>query len=336
MATRYEIRRRLGRGAQGDVYEVFDRHQNQVVALKFLADRTGDWREAQVLTGLRGDYILPVHNADIASGVAYIVTEVAQHGTLATITPAVGLPHPDAVKYVRHACRGAARAHDAGLVHCDIKPDNVFLDGRGNALLGDFGLAGLYDANGDGPWGGTPTTMAPEVAAGNPSSIAADVYSLGATLYMTLAGRPAHVPPDGTGQDACAWLHAIANTEPPRLIDVAPCVPPSLARCIETAMARHHQDRYASPAEFDAALGRLPHPERLWWRTDEHPGHERCWRGRKDGRVEVATCAVPDASRYRIDTHTETGRKVRRACRTEVTASQLPRAVRSAMNAVDK
>lgn len=112
---RYEVLRPLGSGGQGEVVLVLDHNTSQVGALKFLhpTGRPDVWHEAQVLAHLEGEYLLPVRNADFASGVPFIVTEVAEHGdTEHALTGGVGLPVATAVKWVRHASRGIARLHD--------------------------------------------------------------------------------------------------------------------------------------------------------------------------------------------------------------------------------
>jgi serine/threonine protein kinase len=324
----------LGRGSFGEVYEAIDTFQDAVVALKLvrrLAPTAGPWREAQLLTQLRSDYILPVWNADLVAGIPYLVTELARHGTAGQRMAPLGVPPPLAVHWVRAACRGAARSHDAGLLHCDIKAENLFLDDQDHATLGDFGLASLMDASGLGPAAfGTPVTMAPEVAAGGRTSVRSDVYSLGATLYALLAGRYGHSEPD-----ARACMAAVVAGGPLALRDLAPHVPQALAQRVDRAMARDAADRYSSPAEFDAALGHLPASERAWCRTDEHAAHVRCWRGEAPGTTAATVCAVAAGSRMAVEArHQPTGRVINAACRPPGPPSQLPTKVRSAIAAV--
>src|SRR5258708_2648165 len=112
-------------------------HQNATVALKLirtLAFPITPWVEAQVLTHLRSDYILPVWNADFAAGIPYIVTELARHGSTADRLAPCGVSPDLAVRWVRAACRGATRTHDAGLLHRDIKAENLFLTEDDEAL----------------------------------------------------------------------------------------------------------------------------------------------------------------------------------------------------------
>lgn len=334
---RYRIVSQLGQGAQGEVFEAEDLYQSQTVALKLLTSvgLVGPWHEATVLTRLRDEHILPVLNADLVSGVPFLATELAQHGTLGSATPTdAGVAPADAVKWTRHLCRGATRTHDAGLLHRDIKPDNAFLDEHGRARLGDFGLALLKSPTGATRPGGTLTTMAPEVVAGNECTVASDVYSLGATGYFLLSGR---FPHDPRGMDRPQYVNFVNSTEPHRLRDVAPHVSQALASRIERSIARLPQDRYQTPSEFDAALGGLPRVEWSWLRTNEHAAHAGCWRGAAAGRSEMLICAIPatgTTSRFDVVGVTlPSGRRVTRCCQSSVPQRSLARAVRTAIRA---
>jgi eukaryotic-like serine/threonine-protein kinase len=299
---RYEVQRVLKPGGQGEVYEVLDTFQKVVGVMK-LIDTTllpgGIWDEAQVLQQLADDHILKILNADVTGGQPYIVTALAEHGTLKDRLDAaggLGLPVDRVVDWLRQASIGVARAHDAMLVHNDLKPENLFLSAKGECLVGDFGLASLVPKP---PLmgvarGATPTTAAPEVAAGwppngpPPASFQTDVYSLGATGYWLLAGRP---PVDVDNIPAFAAKMAAAAAQiPPRLRDVAPHVPASVAAVIEKAISHDPADRYATVNELDAALGSRSIPRRKWERTNQHPGHLGCWRGEESGKSTYVLC----------------------------------------------
>lgn len=146
IAGRYVVRRQLDVGGQGEVYEVLDAHENDVVALKLLTLvlAGGHWHEARILRRLSDAHILPIRNADLASGRPYIVTELARHGALSdrlSASGACGLLVDDVVRLLRQACHGVARAHDLRLLHNDIKPGNLFLNAEGECMVGDFGFA---------------------------------------------------------------------------------------------------------------------------------------------------------------------------------------------------
>lgn len=330
IGNRYIVQSFLGRGTYGEVYQVLDGHQGVVLALKLFRPAPGmhAWHEAQVLTHLESDYILPVRNADIASGIPYLVTELAQYGTAEHGFSPLGVDPETAVRWVRAACRGTTRTHDAGLLHRDIKPGNLFRTAAGEVVLGDFGLAVLMDPSGFGPPAGTPVTLAPEVAGGASTSVSSDVYSLGATLYALIAGHYGH---DGT--DASSCLAAIAAGPPAPIRDVAPQISQGLAQRIEKAMARDPAARFANPADFDAALGQLPRANRRWQRTDEH-GHHGCWRGAGTG-PDITICAVQRGGQFEVNAcYQPSGRAVPNAAQPATAPSQLPRRLRAAFGRV--
>lgn len=338
IAGRYEVRKALGSGAFGEVYEVFDHNLKQVCALK-IHNRmvAGPWTEAQILRQLDGEYILKVLNADLAEGAPYVVTHLATNGTIADqIQPDVGVLITAAVRWARQACQGVARIHDQKLLHRDLKPENLFIDGRHDVLVGDLGLAQLQDENGLADAAGSIPTMAPEIArigapGQNPTtarvySIAADVYSLGATLFWMLAGAQ---PVPGTSSYDDIW-----RASQPDLWEVAPHVPQGLRDIVNRSIAREPVKRYASAAGFDSALGGWSPPPRLWTRVKPHPGHEQCFSGTK-GASLLAVCAIPTGVRTQLNIvayHSASGRAVTKARRT-VPRSGLSAGLRSAFHA---
>lgn len=339
IANRYEVRRNLGSGAYGQVLEVFDHHLGQVSALKlFNPTTTNTWAEAQVLTHLDGEFILPVRNADIAQGVPYVVTALATHGTVGSkIIPEVGVPTARAVRWTRQACQGLARIHDHKLLHRDIKPDNLFLTGELDALVGDLGLAQLHDQNGCAEVAGTPVTAAPEVAAVaalpqdqwdrfRPYTVLSDIYSLGASLFWMLAGQP---PFRTSGGDVGSLLAQIAAGPPPDVWDHAPHIPLGLRDIVNKAIAHKPEDRHQSPAQLDAALGGRALPSRVWTRQVPHDGHVQCFTGtKKDTCLEV--CAVPVGTRTQVEIQVRypSGRRFGQPW-TKTPLAQLPRALRT-------
>lgn len=335
-ANRYRLTRFIGRGGYGEVYEAVDTHQGDVVAIKLLAPRginpARPWAEAEVLTALRSSYVLGVRNADVVAGTLYLATDLARFGTAADRMSIQGVRPDVAVEWIRHACRGTSRTHRAGMVHRDIKPDNLFLTSEDAAVLGDFGLAELMDPNGHAGGIGTPVTVAPEVVAGGPASVRSDVYSLGASLYALVAGRYAHNGPDPT-----ACYSAVLAGPPPRLRDIAPHVTQALAARIETAMERDVTRRYPDPAAFDADLGELPTISRRWRRTDEHtPHHHQCYRGESSSSgMDATVCAVANGRRFAVEgRHQPSGRSITAASRPPGPPSSLARHLRTAMAAV--
>jgi len=338
--NRYEVIAILGHGGQGIVFSVFDHRLREESALKVLLDVAGAeiWREASLLTKLSGKFLLPVRNADFASGRPFVVTEIARHGTTSDeMLQDVGVPTARAVQWALHASRGASRMHDHGLVHNDLKPENLFLNANGEALLGDLGFASELNGSGFAELrGGTPFTMPPEVATaflthlaggspGTPCSVASDVYALGATLYWLLAGR-APYRGDGTLSDL---LTEVAAGPPPSLATIAPHVPRGICDAVSKAMSRTAVDRYPTAAAFDYALARVALPNRKWSRRPPHAGHQTCFEGVK-GKSTMAVCASQLGTNSQLSiaiTHQPSGRQAEPA-RT-ATQAQLPQRLRA-------
>lgn len=343
IANRYEVLAGLGTGGQGEVYRVRDHLEGDEVALKILDPKTttalGTWAEARILRRLSDNHILPIRNALAHLGVAMIVTDVAEHGTIEDRINAepLGLDVGQAIRWTRQACQGLTRAHDLGLIHNDIKPGNLFLTDRNDCRVGDFGYAGLIDrATGLAPvYGGTFATLAPEVAATWTTkpvgSIASDVYSIAATAYWMLAGQPPH---DLTGltTDPDILAH-IATTPARRLRSVAPHVPDPIARVIDSALALNPADRPSSAHQFSADLGRRV-TGRRWMRTDEHTGHLACWRGTPPSTGSTyLLCMTPgprSTQRQLHAVHAGSGRAIKGGSAT-ATGTNWPTAVRRLM-----
>jgi serine/threonine-protein kinase len=341
---RYEVKEVLKAGGQGEIYVVLDHHEHAVGVLKLIDTKllpAGVWDEARVLRHLDDDHILKIRNADVTAGQPFIVTALAEHGTLQTAleaTKGLGLPVDDVTTWMRQACIGVARAHDASLIHNDIKPANLFLNANGECLVGDFGLASLAPPP---PivgvaHGATPHTAAPEVAAAwatgaPPASVETDVYSLGATAYWLLAARP---PVDLTGVHGIpAQMASAAAQAPPRLREVAPHVPAPVANVIEQAIRKNSDDRYRSVNDFAAALGSRSRKGRRWTRTDEHAGHVGCWRGEQAGRSTYVLCVEQDTkpTKCTVTTRHETGARVPRGARS-CSKKDWPQAVRATID----
>lgn len=344
VANRYEVLESLATAAQGDVYRAHDTHENAICVVKLLnvaALTVGPWDEAQILRDLADDHILEIRNADIYAGQPYIVTALAEHGTLDTelsATNGLGVDGDQVVTWMRQASMGVARAHDKALVHNDIKPGNLFLTAAKECLVGDFGLASRVPAP---PMvgvarGATPETAAPEVRAGwatgaPPASYTTDIYSLGATAYWLLSAQP---PVDLRGINGIpARMAAAASQQTPRLRDVAPHVPAPVASIVERAMAVDPADRYQTVAEFSAALGSRSTKPRRWRKTNEHAGHLGCWRGECPGKSIYILCLEQGVTQKQctVTTRHATGAKVPRGSRT-ASARDAAQAVRTTIN----
>jgi serine/threonine-protein kinase len=339
IADRYEVLDSLGSGRHGEVWRVYDANLDANYALKLLESNqiAGPWAEARLLNSLSGDFILPIRNADTTpEGTRYLVTDVAEYGTVMDrIDTTLGVAEEQAVSWVRDACNGLARVHRHGLLHRDVKPENLFLTESAKCLVGDLSLAGVQNASGCVPAGGTLETMAPEVGAVDLPGYAGDVevysvrsevFSLGATLYWLLAGTP---PVTGTRyQDA-----AVAS--PVDLWELAPHISRGTRDIVMKTLSRDPSIRYPDPAALAAALGRRNRPARRWARVAAHPKHELCYEGLKGGRtVDLCVIQKPRSSGYVLQVrHSPSGRRLAQDG-TSATPSGLNRAIRSAIRAI--
>src|SRR5438874_379585 len=195
---RYRLERPLGHGGMASVYEARDTGLDRAVAVKVLAEnlagdeelRTRFLREARLAARLSHPNVVNVFDAGEDEGRPYIVMELVEGATLAGRGP---VPAEEARGLALQAARGLAHAHQAGLVHRDIKPGNLLLRRDGTLKIADFGIARAAETTALTQAGtvlGTAAYLAPEQALGEEVTAAADVYSLGAVLYELLTGRP--------------------------------------------------------------------------------------------------------------------------------------------------
>jgi serine/threonine-protein kinase len=199
----YELLSEVARGGMGAVYRARQVSLNRPVALKMIlagrlateADVARFRREAEAAANLHHPGIVPIYEIGEHQGQHYFSMELVEGPSLAQILAEAGSPLPPrrAAEVIRGAADAVHHAHQRGILHWDLKPSNIILDGKGNPHLTDFGLArrlGSRDPSVSGVVAGSPSYMAPEQAAGSRErTTATDVYGLGATLYALLAGR---------------------------------------------------------------------------------------------------------------------------------------------------
>jgi TolB-like protein/Flp pilus assembly protein TadD len=263
LAARYRIERVIGRGGSATVYRALDRKHGRAVAIKVLrpelafavgADRF--LREIEVCARLVHPHILPLHDSGEAAGFLYYVMPFVVGESLRARLEASGpLSLDEAMRIARDVSEALDYAHAHGIVHRDVKPENVLLD-AGHALVTDFGLADvLYDAVGPrlsepGLVAGTPEYMSPEQAAGESVLDArSDLYSLACVIYEMLAGEP---PFHGASPRAVMARHG--SDPPPPLGTVRPDLPPAVARALARGLAKAPADRFPTGAELLRAL----------------------------------------------------------------------------------
>ncbi len=264
----YEITAVLGRGAFGIVYRAWQPAFSRHVAIKVLMDTLDDryaarlLRECQALgTASTHPNIVTVHEAGFTDeGRGFLVMEYLSGGSLADrLTRDGALPWQDVARIGVRLAGALETAHRAGVLHRDIKPDNVLLSDYGEPKLADFGIARLVGgtATRTGPVYASILYAAPEVLVGQASSTpASDVYALGGTLLTLLTGHPPFVP---RADEPVGALIARIVSNPPELL--VPDVPVGLLAVIGRAMAKGPADRQATAAEFGAALREVQQEE---------------------------------------------------------------------------
>ena len=259
----YEILGPLGAGGMGEVYRARDTRLGRIVAIKFISsevhasrsarERLG--REAQLASSLNHPSIVTVYDVGEEEGHPYIVMELIDGESLYRRLVSRPLKIREVVDIACQIADGLAAAHAAGVVHRDLKPQNIMLTGDGRAKIVDFGLSKLTSGSA-GPDEVTATGqvltadhvvlgsagyMAPEQVAGEPLDGRADQFALGAVLYEMLSGKRAFKR--GTSVQTMA---SIIEDDPPSLRDVAPGVPEPLATLVERCLAKDPERRYAS------------------------------------------------------------------------------------------
>src|ERR687895_169168 len=260
---RYRIARKLGAGGMADVYLAEDEELGRRVAIKVLDDRHSSdnqfverfRREAKNAAGLSHPNIVSIYDRGEAEGSYYIAMEYVEGRTLKELLVARG-PSPIgiAIDYTRQILSALRFAHRNGIVHRDIKPHNVIVDGDGRVKVMDFGIAraGASQMTEAGSIIGTAQYLSPEQARGAPVDQSSDLYSTGIVLYELLTGS---VPFTGDTPVEIAMKHLSQPPEPPSTR--RPEVPRDLDYVVLRALAKDSSERYRTAAEMDSDLERI-------------------------------------------------------------------------------
>jgi eukaryotic-like serine/threonine-protein kinase len=266
MVGAYRLDDPIGKGGMGAVYRAIDTRLNRTVAIKFISSDVADasarrrfQQEAQLASSLNHPHILTVHDAGEFDGRQYLVTEFVDGGTLRTWMAAGARALPEIIELLVHVGDALSAAHEAGILHRDVKPENILVTKSGYAKLADFGLAKLQESPSaatrtdlhtrPGIIIGTAAYMSPEQAAGQPVDARTDVFSFGVVLYELLAGRR---PFDGATE--LDTLHKIVHR------DAAPLpqsVPSALRALIDRALKKNRDERLQTMRELVVELRRL-------------------------------------------------------------------------------
>lgn len=279
---RYDLRRELGRGAMGVVYEAVDRDSGRVVALKIihlgfvLSSRDQELfeqrflAEARIASRLSHPGIVAVHEAgrDAPTGTLYIALEYVEGRTLAEIIKAGSLPWREALRVTAGVARALHHAHVRGVVHRDVKPENIAILRSGEPKLMDFGIAKTDTARikltATGQFFGTPLFMAPEQALGRTVDARADLFSLGCVLYSLLAGRNAF-----GAENITKIITRVVQHDPPPPSHLVPDLPVHVDYVVARALAKDPADRYPDGESLaedieDVLAGRHPRHQAGW------------------------------------------------------------------------
>jgi eukaryotic-like serine/threonine-protein kinase len=259
---KYEIRRQLGRGAMGTVYEGFDPVIERIVAIKTVRlpevadEETAEEiarfrREAQAAGRLSHPNIVGVFDYGETADLAYIVMEYVDGPPLKNLLDKhEQFPLASIVRIMEDLLAGLQFSHERGVVHRDIKPANLMLTKSGQAKIADFGIARIESSSMTqaGTVLGTPAYMSPEQFMGQVVDARSDIYSSGVLLYQLLTGER---PFEGS---MSAIMHKALNTEAPSPSQISVTAPRPFDGVVKRAMAKRPEDRYSSAAEFMAAI----------------------------------------------------------------------------------
>jgi predicted Ser/Thr protein kinase len=269
VAERYELEELVGHGGMSSVYRAHDSLLERYVALKVLHDQYSSdedfverfKREARLVARLQHPNIVTVIDRGEQDGRQYIVFEYVEGENVKELVVRKGrLEVREALEIAIEVARALGFAHEHGLVHRDVKPQNVLLNGDGRAKVTDFGIARSLDVEQGvtqtGTVLGTSNYIAPEQASGKQVDRHSDVYSLGVVLYEMLTGD---VPFPGESFVAVALKHV--NDPPPSVLDVRGDIPLRVAEAVERALEKDPEERFptmdAFAAELEACLAEL-------------------------------------------------------------------------------
>jgi len=259
LLDRYRIIALLGRGGMGEVYRATDLKLGQSVALKFLPEAAiRDERalarfhdEVRIARQVSHPNVCRVYDIGEIEGQRFLSMEYVDGEDLASLLRRIGrIPTDKALEIARKICAGLAAAHDKGVLHRDLKPANVMLDGRGNALIADFGLAAIGgQVQASEIRHGTPAYMAPEQLTGKEVTVKSDIYALGLLLYEIFTGKRAFEA--GT---LAELIKLEEGTSPASLVAMVKDIDPAVERVILRCLSPDPRNRPASALAVAAAL----------------------------------------------------------------------------------
>jgi serine/threonine protein kinase/tetratricopeptide (TPR) repeat protein len=302
----YQILEEIGRGGMGVIYRARQRHSRRIVALKRILSYHADSqdtlmrfrREAQAAANLDHPNILPIYEvSESQEGLPFFSMKFAGGGSLLEAAPALRTDPRRAVALIVKVARAVQHAHEQGILHRDLKPGNILLDGRGEPLVSDFGLAKWLEPTGDATRTptvfGTPGYIAPEQVNGSTGNLtrAADVYSLGAVLFDLLTGQPPF-----TGEHALKTIQQATEKSAPKLRSLAPGLDRDLETVCAKCLERDPSARYGSAGDLADDLERWMHGHSIVARPVSPPVHLWRWMRRNPLIAQMAALLLAMAT----------------------------------------
>jgi tRNA A-37 threonylcarbamoyl transferase component Bud32 len=254
---KYEITELIGHGGMATVYKGYQRDIDRHVAVKVMPPHPGQdsnyverFRlEARTVARLQHPHILPIYDYGDENGILYLVMALAEGGTLSDLIRRGPMAPEEVERLMRQVTSALDYAHRQGIIHRDIKPDNIMLNREGYTLLGDFGIVKIIEGSSGmtvtGGLVGTPSYMSPEQGQGLPVDRRSDLYSLGVVMYEMLTGTQ---PYSAETPMQIVFKHI---TEPtPDILSIRPTLPPSLSEVMRKALAKEPAARYGSAKDL--------------------------------------------------------------------------------------
>lgn len=282
---KYRVKGELGRGGMGAVFLAEQPGLGREVAIKALvpsaaADPVALKRflqEAQVMARTSHPNLVQVHDLELLGDVNYIVLELVRGRSLREWMTQGPIPPPQVFAVMHGVLQALDYAHRRGIVHRDMKPENVLISDEGTVKVADFGIARLVDDPGiggtttkTGTTVGTPQYMSPEQVASSRVDGRSDLYSAGVMLYELVTGQPPFVATEADGPFTLMAKHVQAPPQPPSVF--RPGLNPDLEQIILRSLAKRPEERFQTGAEFDAGLWAVADQMCPGWQRSLEPG----------------------------------------------------------------